>query len=460
MQTSPRAWPGTERSRLSPAAIVVSVCSVLVLVATACGSARTAASTDLPGSTSATTTSTTFTVATTTTTTATIPTIQQQTAVFSTPDPASLMATVEELASPAYRGRLTGSEGAELAAQLIESRLASCPAVEPLVADSYRVVAEPDALPEGWPTPVVNLAAKWPGSGPLADQVILLSAHYDHLGETEAGDTYYPGAVDNAGGVAALLSMACSAPDLLVNPTPRRTIVFVFFDAEEAGLVGSSAWVARPPFPLDSIAAQVNLDGFGAPLFGHLRDGIAIGADLSDELAAEIVATNDADGAYSMHPAGHEVLEGRGDHAPFQAAGVVSVMLATGIPPGTYHTPSDTIDVVDASVLADATRWTGDLVLRLAGRTKEPTLRSSPRAPYEAAVGIESVIATLEAHPEDMLGPSPAAGDLETLRSSLQLGRAFIDPWLTDMPRTDKEWDNFTAALALVSTSFTDALVG
>ena len=109
------------------------------------------------------------------------------------------------------------------------------------------------------------------GSDPkLRDQVIVVGAHYDHLGyggRASLGPYGYihPGADDNASGTAAVLELA-KAFTILSAP-PKRSILFAAWDAEEKGLLGSKYWVAHPTVPLEHVVAAVNLD-----MVGRLRD--------------------------------------------------------------------------------------------------------------------------------------------------------------------------------------------
>ena len=84
--------------------------------------------------------------------------------------------------------------------------------------------------------------------------MFVVSAHYDHLGIRDG--VVYPGADDNASGVAVILEVAAYCQK---NPF-RRSIVFAAFDAEEGGLQGARVFVATPPVPKERIALNVNLD--------------------------------------------------------------------------------------------------------------------------------------------------------------------------------------------------------
>src|ERR1019366_6762747 len=86
------------------------------------------------------------------------------------------------------------------------------------------------------------------------NRYIVVSAHYDHLGVLN-GEIYH-GADDNASGSAAILSIA----EWTIAHPPLNSVIFAWFDAEEEGLLGSAAFVDRPPVPLEKIIADVNLD--------------------------------------------------------------------------------------------------------------------------------------------------------------------------------------------------------
>jgi Zn-dependent M28 family amino/carboxypeptidase len=108
-----------------------------------------------------------------------------------------------------------------------------------------------------------NVLGLLPGSDPnLKDEVVLYSAHHDHLGVGEpdkTGDKIYNGAVDNAAGCAQLLAIAQAFTEL--PQRPRRSILIAFVAAEEQGLLGSEYLAAHPPVPPGKIAANINYDG-------------------------------------------------------------------------------------------------------------------------------------------------------------------------------------------------------
>jgi Zn-dependent M28 family amino/carboxypeptidase len=203
-----------------------------------------------------------------------------------------------------------------------------------------------------------NVVARLPGSDPaLANQPVLVTAHWDHLGvgPIVAGDSIYNGAEDNASGVAALLA---SALTLSRGPRPRRPIIFIATTAEESGLLGSEAYVRAPLLPLETTAAVLNLDGMNVR--GATRDIAALGADRSSLGPMFSTAALVESLTVSKEP-DERGLFFRSDHFPFARAGVPALSLESGLnfvgrPAGwgklqdsiwtanRYHQPSDQYD--------------------------------------------------------------------------------------------------------------------
>jgi Zn-dependent M28 family amino/carboxypeptidase len=127
-------------------------------------------------------------------------------------------------------------------------------------------------------TPTANVLGLLPGSDPkLSREVIIYTAHHDHLGIKENAkpgeDTIYNGAVDNASGVAALLAVARAFHAL--PKAPARTILFAAVAGEEQQLLGSRYLAQNPPVPPGRIAANINVDGINVR--GRTKDLIVIG---------------------------------------------------------------------------------------------------------------------------------------------------------------------------------------
>jgi len=162
------------------------------------------------------------------------------------------------------------------------------------------------------------------------DEVIIYTAHWDHLGIGKAdatGDTIYNGALDNATGTAGLLELARAFKSLKTKP--ERTIVILSVTAEEQGLLGSAYYAQNPIYPADKTVANINIDGLNR--FGKTKDITIVGqgqSDLEDYLTEEVVK-NGGYVAIESHPeAGYYY---RSDHFNFAKAGIPSLYTETGI---------------------------------------------------------------------------------------------------------------------------------
>jgi Zn-dependent M28 family amino/carboxypeptidase len=197
-----------------------------------------------------------------------------------------------------------------------------------------------------------NVAGLIEGSDPaLKAQVIVLSAHLDHLGITTHGtgaDKINNGALDNASGVATLLEVARGFKE--ARTKPRRSILLLAVTAEEKGLIGSEYFAHNPTVPKADLAADVNLD---MPILLYdFQDVVAFGADRSSIGPAVARAAGRVGIALSPDPLPEEGLFTRSDHYRFVEQGVPSVFLMTGFKNGGekgfkdflathYHKPND-----------------------------------------------------------------------------------------------------------------------
>jgi hypothetical protein len=137
-----------------------------------------------------------------------------------------------------------------------------------------------------------NLFAVLPGTGPDAEEVVVMGAHYDHIGRGADG-VVFPGASDNATGTAVVLEAAAT---LAAAPEkPNRTVVFALFCGEELGLYGSEAYVADPLFPLEQTRLMVQFDYFGnrGPIYVSNVDG--------GRLIARFIRDEDRHPEYPLH---------------------------------------------------------------------------------------------------------------------------------------------------------------
>jgi len=174
-----------------------------------------------------------------------------------------------------------------------------------------------------------NVLGRLPGSGSLAKEVVLIGGHYDHFGIATPvnGDSIYNGAEDNASGTAAVL--AAAEAFVRSGVRPQRSLVFVGFTAEESGLLGSQALVARSPIPLSRIAAILNLDVMN--LYGKTSDVSAVGLDQSS-LAGVFTRAAAAEGL-KVTENRDGLIRGtffRSDHFPLARAGIPGLSIENG----------------------------------------------------------------------------------------------------------------------------------
>ncbi|MCB1803166.1 MAG: M20/M25/M40 family metallo-hydrolase, partial [Gammaproteobacteria bacterium] len=175
---------------------------------------------------------------------------------------------VDFLAAPEREGRGFGSAGLDAAGEYIKEQFAAAKLQPGGDKGSYFQTFTAKGGVDNSEHQLRNVIAILPGSDPkLKAEVALLTAHYDHLGfgwpgaRADAVGKLHPGADDNASGVAVLIEIA---KQLAARPAPPRTIVFIAFSGEEAGLLGSRYYVSHPlPVPVSGIFGVINMDTVG-----------------------------------------------------------------------------------------------------------------------------------------------------------------------------------------------------
>jgi hypothetical protein len=209
-----------------------------------------------------------------------------------------------------------------------------------------------------------NVAGFLPGRGELADELIVIGAHMDHLGmgffgsrdRENAGKKLHPGADDNASGTAGIMLIADWLVDAyaeLPEDQPLRSVLFIAFSAEESGLNGARYYVEHPIVPLEKHTLMMNFDMIGRITNKRLTvAGVGTAKGLSD-LVEPIFARSPLD----VQPA----FSGGGgsDHLAFLSEKVPSLfgILADIGDHADFHTPNDTsdrinrVDAVEASYL-------------------------------------------------------------------------------------------------------------
>ncbi|HET9623681.1 MAG TPA: M20/M25/M40 family metallo-hydrolase [Kofleriaceae bacterium] len=260
-------------------------------------------------------------------------------------DRAALRAQIAALAAPGLDGRATGEPGDAAARALIADRM-RCLGLTPAGDDGG--FAEPFTT-DGRAT--ANVVATVAGSDPaLADEVIAVSAHHDHLGDGHLG------ANDDASGVAGLLAIAQA---IRQHGAPRRTIAFLAFGGEELGERGSAYFARHARALFDRVVYDVNLDMIGS----YRGAGAVYAMGTFPALAGTAIMTDLA----RTHRGLKIGLGGRGadsDHEAFCQAGVPYVFFWTP-DKRCYHARCDTIDHLDDAHAAQIAEVAGALVERL-----------------------------------------------------------------------------------------------
>jgi hypothetical protein len=168
----------------------------------------------------------------------------------------------------------------------------------------------------------------------VPDSFVVFTAHYDHLGMMGAGNIFW-GANDNASGTAMVLALAkyFSQPE----NSPKYSIAFMLFAAEESGLLGSKEYVENPVFPLKQIKSLINLD-----MVGSGSEGIAlINGEANPELTAKMEKLNEQYKYFTDIRIGKESCNS--DHCHFHKAGVPALFIFTRGPEcREYHNLNDT----------------------------------------------------------------------------------------------------------------------
>ena len=206
---------------------------------------------------------------------------------------------------------------------------------------------------------VPNVIGWYPGSDEsIRHEHICVGAHLDHLG-IQRGDLF-PGADDNGSGSAAILQVAKA---IHTNPVkPRRSVLLMAFCAEERGLLGSKHYVANPVKPLSDMICMLNIDMIGRDEESAAEAAAAnktsihlVGSkDHSAELQSTIEKANESVG-FTFEYDEENRVDGRSDHASFSEKGIPVAFLFGGFNPH-YHKPSDTMDDINFSKIANAAR--------------------------------------------------------------------------------------------------------
>jgi hypothetical protein len=238
--------------------------------------------------------------------------------------------------------------------------------------------------------PSMNVLGYLPGTGALADELVIIGAHFDHVGMGGAGSLapgtieIHNGADDNASGTVGLLEVARRLTELAKNaPTesPRRSLLFIAFSAEELGLIGSEYYVNHPRFELDKTVAMLNLD-----MVGRVSDNLltVYGTGTAREFDALLTEANESTGfEIKRQPEG----VGPSDHQSFFMKGIPVFHFFSGFHPD-YHRPSDDFDKINVNGIARVADMVTFMANRIATTPERPSFLRSTTSKVRLGVRI------------------------------------------------------------------------
>lgn len=296
-----------------------------------------------------------------------------------------LQAYVNVLADDDMAGREAGTSGGRAAAEYLVERLQKL---------GLEAAGSDGSFYQPFGAGYRNILAKLPGRDPeLSGEVVVLGAHYDHIGrgsrKTSLGHVgmIHNGADDNASGTSAILELA-EAFGFLPEP-PRRTVLFAFWDAEEKGLLGSKHWAANPTDSRDRIVAAVNID-----MIGRLRDDqLTLFGSRTAHGYRRLVSLNNVQSNLRIDFSW--TLTGNADHYPFYQREIPVLFAHTGVH-DQYHRETDDADLIDADGMTRVVRMLFGVSYDLAEDKQCPQFRSacqteSSRHPVTLTDGVGAV---------------------------------------------------------------------
>lgn len=297
---------------------------------------------------------------------------------------------VGALADDTFEGRATGSRGGRAAAGYLQSKLQ---------AFGLAPAGERGTYFQTFDSTSRNILAKVEGSDPvLKKEIVLLSAHYDHVGYGNARNSYGPtgyihnGADDNASGAATLLEVAEACAKL--EPKPKRTIVFALWDAEETGLNGSKFWLSKPTVPLADVKLMINMD-----MVGRLRNNnLTVYGTRTARGLRKLTSMPNRDETMAIDFSWE--IKNDSDHHPFYMRGIPILMLHTGLH-GDYHRPSDDVEKLNIDGMQRIARLLYGIATTAANQPELPKFRQAVR--NESSYG-KSASERIEPTPPGRLG--------------------------------------------------------
>lgn len=285
----------------------------------------------------------------------------------------TLRRRVTYLASDELKGRDEGTAESALARQFLIDELTACSVAPQVGGNTFLqpIVGGRGTNVLGWVQGTDAI---------LRDRVVLVGAHYDHLGQSDGA--IYNGAQDNAAAVAAVVAVGCA-----VARTPlSRSVLIALWDAEEPSTfltdeMGSQYFVAHPTVPLINIDVALALDLVGGNLWGAEQGHNVFGAELSPQVRAALDAAVATPGlivrAGGLHlveetPSGHQAWS---DYDAFRNNQVPVLFFSDG-QNGRYHRASDDVGSLDFQKLAKEARFLNEVTRTLASAAVTPVFQA------------------------------------------------------------------------------------
>tara|TARA_R110000868_G_scaffold215785_1_gene465897 strand:- start:6564 stop:7607 length:1044 start_codon:yes stop_codon:yes gene_type:complete len=283
--------------------------------------------------------------------------------------PNELSKHLYKFSADTFEGRKTGESGQKLAAKYLKSYYISEHIESPISRLNYYQTIPNSFLPKN--TKVSENVLAFIKGSEKPDEVVIISAHYDHLGFSNEGKINN-GADDNASGTSAIMEIA-QAFELAKNNghSPKRSILFLHLTAEEIGKYGSDYYTQYPIFTLANTVSDLNIDMIGRVDKAHINNKnyiYLIGSDrLSKELhylsekVNEAYVNMDLDYRYNVEHEDNHYFE-RSDQYNFAIQGIPVIFYFNGVHED-YHQPTDTAEKIDYNLLAKraklifATTW-------------------------------------------------------------------------------------------------------
>jgi Zn-dependent M28 family amino/carboxypeptidase len=247
-----------------------------------------------------------------------------------------------------------------------------------------------------------NVVALIPGAdNNLKNEYVVVGAHFDHLGMggpgsgSRATDTIavHNGADDNASGVAAIIQLA---EKLTAGKNNKRSIIFAAFSAEEMGLVGSKAFVNKPPVETDNMVAMFNFDMVGR--LDNATNVLSIGGSQTSKESEKLMADLNTDFELAFSPEG----VGPSDHASFYLQNMPVFFISTGAHPD-YHTPLDDAEFINYEGTKKVADYAVRLIEHVANRETDltfqeagPKFQRSRGGKYKVTLGVMPDFAGVE----------------------------------------------------------------